>query len=97
MAVSEPFERMLGLDQSVAGRDLLPNVLRLVDFADDGPLADGEVGKIPPLFALMTGRLVRGLLKVRAADNAVLTLDAVATPLTEEKATVGSLTFFSRI
>ncbi|MBT8227040.1 MAG: hypothetical protein HKP61_01475 [Dactylosporangium sp.] len=96
VAISTPFERLLGLDHQAVGRDLLDGVLRLIDFADGGPIADGEISKIPPLLALASGRLSRGLLRVHGTEGAC-TLDAVATPLIEDNAVTGSLTFFSSI
>jgi hypothetical protein len=96
VAISKPFERLLGLDQPAVGRDLCDGVLCLLDFADGGALADGEVTKIPPLLALTSKRLARGLLRVKAAKEAC-TLDAIATPLIDGAATAGSLTFFSRV
>ena len=96
VAISPTFERLLGLDRPAVGRDLLDGVLRLIDFADGGVLADGEVTKIPPLMALTSGRLARGLMRVGTADE-TCTLDAIATPLLDGDTTVGSLTFFSRV
>lgn len=95
VAISDPFESLLGPERPALGRDLL-DCVRLVDFADGGPIADGEIGKIPPVLAMTTGRLARGLLRVDTADGGC-TLDAVAAPLVEGDETVGSLTFFSRI
>ena len=96
VAISAPFERLLGLDRPAVGRDLLDGVLRLLDFADGGALTDGEVTKIPPLLALTSGRLTRGLLRVYA-DEEACTFDAIATPLLDGDATAGSLTFFARV
>lgn len=96
VAIAPSFERLLRLDRPAAGRDLLDGVLSLVDFADGGPMIDGEISKIPPLLALTSGRLSRGLLRVYAPDGQC-TLDAVATPLLSGEQTIGSLTFFSRI
>jgi hypothetical protein len=102
VAASASFERLLGLDRPAAGRDvtvgrdMIDGVLRLIDFADGGQLADGEVIKIPPLMALTSGRLARGLLRVSTADEPC-TLDAIATPLLDGETTIGSLTFFSRV
>lgn len=96
VAISTPFEQLLGLDRPAVGRDVLDGVLRLLDFADGGVLTDAEVGKIPPLLALTSGRLARGLLRVRAADSAC-TLDAIATPLLDSGRIAGSMTFFTRV
>jgi PAS domain-containing protein len=96
VAISAPFERLLGLDRPAVGRDLLDGVLHLLDFADGGALTDGEVTKIPPLLALTSGRLARGLVRIQATEEAC-TLDAIATPMLDGEATAGSLTFFSRV
>ena len=56
-------------------------MLRPLDFSAAGiALDEGEVSKIPPLLALASGRLARGLLRVQCRDDAC-TLDAIATPL----------------
>ena len=96
LAISASFMRMLGHTDSVVGRDVLDGVLGLLDFADGGVLGEDEVSKIPPILALTSGRLARGLLRVGSADVAC-TLDAVATPLVAGDKPVGSLTFFSRV
>jgi len=103
VASSAPFEELIGLDTqtgpasgAVHGRGLLDGVLHLLDFADGGELTGVEIGKIPPLLALTSGRLARGLLRLRCGDGAC-TLDAIATPLFCDGAVVGSLTFFSRV
>jgi len=51
---------------------------------------------MPPLLALSSGRLARGLVRIRCASGPC-TFDAIATPLTEDGKVVGSLTFFSAI
>jgi len=96
VAISPPFEGLLGAGRAVVGRDLFDDVLKLIDFADGGPIADGDASKIPPLMALTSGHLARGLLRVDTAEGQC-TFDAVGTPLVEGAATAGSLTFFSRI
>lgn len=99
VACSAPASVLCGLpspDHAV-GRGLLDGVLRLVDFtAAGGRLADWELARIPPLQALSTGGLARGLLRLRL-DDAVRTLDAVSTPLREGPEVAGSLTFLARI
>jgi PAS domain-containing protein len=80
------------------GRRLLDGVLRLRDFnAVAGELPGWEVDKIPPLLAMTTGGLARGLLRVAGADGAVSTLDAISTPLRDGATVVGSLTFFAPV
>jgi hypothetical protein len=83
-----------------AGRPLVGETLRLVDFtAARGELTDPEIEKIPPLLAITSGRLARGLLRVQAdAPRAAgATIDAVATPLFRDGLVAGSLTFFSEV
>jgi hypothetical protein len=78
-------------------RSLFAGVLQLLDFTSPGAaLTDGDLEKIPPVLACSSGRLARGLLRVRSADE-VLTIDAIATPLFDGTSAVGSLTFFSEI
>jgi hypothetical protein len=80
------------------GRHLLDGVLRLLDFnAVSGELPGWEVDKIPPLIAMGTGGLARGLLRVAAADGVVSTLDAISTPVRDGAVVVGSLTFFAPV
>jgi hypothetical protein len=90
----------LGDPESAHGRFLLGGVLRLVDFtANKGELTEAEIDKIPPLLALSSGRLARGLMRVHdGADGRFdATVDAIATPLWDGTTVVGSLTFFSAI
>jgi hypothetical protein len=93
VAISPPFEALLGLTQSPVGRPLLDEVLKLLDFGDGLMLDDNEIYKSPPLLALKSSQLARGLMRVKCA-NGSCTLDAVATPLIERGETTGSLTFF---
>ena len=75
-------------------REVLPH---LVDFTADGrQLSDWELSRIPPLLALSTGGLSRGLLRLRLPSG-VRTVDAVATPLRRDGTAVGSLSFFQQI
>jgi hypothetical protein len=97
VALSVSCHQLLGLRDSAVGRGVLDGVLRLLDFTPAaGALTDGEVGKIPPLLALSSGRLARGLMRVRGAQHAC-TLDAIATPIFDGSSIVGSLTFFSTV
>jgi hypothetical protein len=80
------------------GRRLLDGVLRLMDFNPvSGELPGWEVDKIPPLLAMSTGGLARGLLRVVVADGAVSTFDAISAPLRDGAEVVGSLTFFAPV
>ncbi len=100
VAAASPSCRMLlGLCETddLDGRGLLDGVLALVDFtAAQGRLADWELERIPPLMALTTGGLARGLLRYRVGDT-IHTVDAVSTPLWDGADVVGSLTFFCRV
>jgi hypothetical protein len=89
----------LGTPAEAVGLPLLSSVLRLIDFtAGGGELDEPEVEKIPPLLAIRSERLARGLMRVQApALEGHLTVDAIATPLIEGDHVVASLTFFSPV
>jgi hypothetical protein len=101
LAVSPSASRLLGLGRpaDAVGQPLLGGVLRLIDFtAGGGDLDEPEVERIPPLLAIRSGRLARGLMRVQTVDgDAHLTVDAIATPLQESGKVVASLTFFSAV
>jgi PAS domain-containing protein len=98
VAMSASFEQMLGLAESPVNRPLLDGdgVLQVLDFGDGNALEQLEVARMPPLLALSSGRLARGLIRIRCAKGPC-TFDAIATPLTDDGKVVGSLTFFSAI
>ncbi|MFI5955881.1 hypothetical protein [Cryptosporangium sp. NPDC051539] len=100
MAASSSCHTALGLPSlrgALVGRGLLEDVIELVDFsASRLRLRPDEVERIPPLFALSTGSLARGLMRIRAGGT-TWTLDAVATPLRVGGSVLGSLTFFHRV
>ncbi len=53
---------------------------------------------IPPLLAVSSGRMARGLIRLACPKTGrVSTLDAIATPLVNGPDIVGSLTFFARL
>jgi hypothetical protein len=87
----------LGAPEDVIGLPLLEGGLRLVDFtASPSELTEQETDKIPPLLALHSGRLARGLLRVRRpGTDAGTTVDAISTPVLTGASVAGSLTFFS--
>ncbi|MEU5907991.1 hypothetical protein [Micromonospora sp. NPDC047527] len=90
----------LGEPAGLIGRPLLDGGLRLLDFtANRGELTEAEIDKIPPLLALSSGRLARGLLRVQAAsaNSSDATVDAISTPVHANGAVAGSLTFFSEV
>lgn len=76
----------------------LTDVLRLLDFnAVAGKLPEWEVDKVPPLLAISTAVLARGLLRLRKADGSAVTVDAISVPLRDGTRVVGSLTFFAPV
>ncbi|GIJ78962.1 PAS fold [Micromonospora phaseoli] len=90
----------LGAPEDVIGLPLLDGGLRLLDFtAYRGELAEPEIDKIPPLLALSSGRLARGLLRIEAAAEGTTdaTVDAISTPVLANGEVAGSLTFFSEV
>lgn len=99
LGVSPPCVELLGAKSAddLLGRGLLEDVIDLVDFTAAGErLQDPQLERLPPLLALSSGALARGLLRIRV-DDVVQTLDAVSTPLRAHGQLVGSLTFFHRI
>jgi hypothetical protein len=96
VAISAPFMTLLGLTTSPIGQPMVGEVLQLLDFADGADLNPAEVVKAPPLLALTSSRLARGLMRVRCAAGAC-TLDAIASPLLVGGEVAGSLTFFSPV
>jgi hypothetical protein len=99
VAVSVGFTELFGVPWPDAiGRRFGDQVLQLLDFSGaNGVLPDWEVGKIPPLLALSSGALARGLIRVSNVYGATSTVDAVTTPLREGGTVVGSLTFFALV
>ena len=100
LAVSPSAAEMLNLGKpaDVVGQRLDGAVLRLIDFtAEPDALDDPEAEKIPPLLAIRSGRLARGLIRVKGEAETHTTADAIATPLLDGEVVVGSLTFFSAV
>jgi len=100
LALSTSCGELLGLGKPAeAIGQPLGAVLRLLDFtAGAGELEESDAEKIPPLLAIRTERLARGLLRVVPGPGETpLTVDAVATPLLEGDRVAGSLTFFSAV
>ncbi len=89
----------LGDPAAARGQPLRSALGDLVDFtASLAKLDSTEADKIPPLLAISSGQLARGLMRVRCtASGKVRTMDAVATPLWDDATLVGSLTFFCEI
>ncbi|HEY0700899.1 MAG TPA: PAS domain-containing protein [Micromonospora sp.] len=102
-AISRSCCQLLGLGApgEAVGRPLLDGGIRLLDFtAARGELTEQDVDKIPPLLALSSGRLARGLLRVGRpglGEPTDATVDAIATPLLDQGHVAGSLTFLSEV
>jgi PAS domain-containing protein len=100
LAVSASCCELLGLGKpvEVVGRRL-GEALRLIDFtAGAAELDESDADKIPPLLAIRSERMTRGLLRVVPSPGAPpLTVDAIATPLLSGDRVAGALTFFSPV
>jgi hypothetical protein len=100
-ALSPACGELLGLGSQVeAIGQQLTSALSLIDFtATAGALEEPEADKIPPLLAVRSGRLARGLMRVVRPGRgaAPVTVDAVSTPLLDGERVLGSLTFFSAV
>jgi hypothetical protein len=98
IAASPGCEGLLGINPAVVrGRRLLDG-LHLLDFnAVSGELPDWEADKIPPLLAIASGGLARGLLRVRDEAGTSRTVDAVSAPLCDGPSVVGSITYFAPV
>ena len=101
LAVSPSCSELLGLGKPVdaVGQPLLGGVLRLIDFtAGGGELDEPEIERIPPLLAIRSKRLARGLMRVLTdREESHLTVDAIATPLVQANQVGASMTFFSPV
>jgi PAS domain-containing protein len=100
LAVSPSCSELLGLGKPTeALGQRLSSALHLIDFtAGAGRLEEPEAEKIPPLLALSSERLARGLMRVvPGIGEAPLTVDAVSTPLLSGGRVAGSLTFLSPV
>jgi len=100
-AVSPSCSELLQLGKPIdaVGQPLLGGTLRLIDFtAGGGELDEPEIERIPPLLAIRSERLARGLMRMRIdGPGGNLTVDAIATPLMAADQVVASLTFFSPV
>lgn len=101
VAASASCAELIGLGDpaTAVGRPLREAVGSLVDFtASLAQLDSSEADKIPPLLAISSGRLARGLMRIVCPISGIArTLDAVATPLWDGPSLAGSLAFFSEI
>lgn len=101
IAASEPAADLLAdaRPERLVGGPLERSV-DLVDFtADVRPLTAAELRRIPPIAALRTQSLCRGLLRVRRPDGVLRTVDAVAAPLhgAQAPAVVGAISFLAAV
>jgi hypothetical protein len=100
LAISVSCCELFGLGKPVdtIGHPLMAT-LRLIDFtAGAAELDESDVDKIPPLLAIRSERLARGLLRVvPSPGEPPLTVDAITTPLQHADGVAGSLTFFSPV
>lgn len=91
VAMSPRCGELLGLDPLTAVGSLLADLLPLVDFSASGlPLPDAERHS-PPLRALTSGALSRGLVRLRRRD-ALHTYDVVGVPLSDGAGAIAFLT-----
>ncbi|KUL34447.1 hypothetical protein [Actinoplanes awajinensis] len=100
VAVSPSCSELLGLGKSgdALGKRLTTTV-QLIDFtAGAGRLEDPEADMIPPLLAVRSERLARGVMRVVPdAGKPPLTIDAISTPLMAGDRVAGSMTFLSPV
>jgi PAS domain-containing protein len=105
VAASPGCRQLLGIEPAESvGLRLVDDVLRLLDFnaVSAGELRGWEVDVIPPLLAIKSGGLARGLVRVSGGagggtGGGTRTVDAVSTPLKQNGEVVGSLTFFNAV
>jgi PAS domain-containing protein len=98
LAVSPSAAELVGDPDSAAavGRHLL-DVLDLVDFNPMPGDASMYADRIPPLLALASNALSRGLLRIRTGGRTE-TLDAIAAPVHDSSgALVGTVAFLARL
>jgi len=91
---------LLGLGKPIeAVGQRLADRISLIDFTSNaGALEDHEADKIPPLMAIRSRHLARGLIRVvPEPGRPPLTVDAIATPLFAGERVTGSLTFFAPV
>lgn len=82
----------------IIGRNLVDDVLRVVDFTEAAGSGDVYARGIPPVAALRDNHLSRGLLRLQRPTGDRITLDAVAAPIHgERERVVGSITFFASL
>ena len=94
LAMSTGAALALGLDAAQAIGRPLRELLVLVDFSATGvPVEDPEV-QLPPLKALRSGSMARGLVRLRLPGDVLVTYDCVGVPLAGG---AGALAFFAAV
>jgi hypothetical protein len=99
VAASAGCAELFAIDAArVVSRHLVGEVLALLDFnLTAGELPLREVDKIPPLLAISSGGLARGLVRVRLPAGAI-TVDVVSAPLRDAGGEIlGSISFFALV
>jgi hypothetical protein len=100
--ISEPCLDLLGFDNPdyPLGRGLL-DIVTFVRFTADGAaLRPHDAIRLPPIAALQTETMSRGLVRISVdggRGTALITADVVATPLCADGSVVGSLSFFAQV
>lgn len=101
VAVSPAAAELTGIVDPLAarGRLLRDAMAPMVDFTVAATrLDDVEAERIPPLLALSSGLMAHGLIRFAPLSGGPpVTVDAIATPLSDGPTIAGSLTFFARI
>ncbi len=98
VAVSSAGSRLLRIPEAAAvvGRRFVDTVGPLIDFTTAGaPLDEAELQRVPPLLAITSGMMARGLMRLAPPGDRITTVDAVSVPLRDGASVVGSLTFLS--
>jgi hypothetical protein len=92
VAASAPVGVVLGTTSTRAVGARFSDLVTAVDFTSDAAPETDPERTVPPLRALATGGLARGLLRLRsAASGELITYDVVAVPLSADS---GVLAFF---
>jgi hypothetical protein len=94
VALSTGAALALNLDPATALGRLLLDLIVLVDFSATGvPVEDADV-QLPPLKALRSRTMARGLVRLRLARGVLVTYDCVGVPLAGGD---GALAFFAEV
>ena len=94
VAISSGCAMALNLDATAAIGRALRDLVVLVDFTATGVPVDDPELQLPPLKALRSGSLARGLVRLRLGREVLTTYDVVGVPLAGG---VGALGFFAEV